>query len=179
MSTDEATSSLPDPVAIAREHQKVVDDDGFTWSTCAECGESIYQHWDWSHKGGTPPTDHDAETDEDVPSFSKIVANESRLADEVERLQGELADFRPKLDIARGGMGAWMERAKELEAERDALSAQRAELRRLVERAVPIAGEVVRPLHGFSIHDHTHTWLGDARAALGDDVAGEAPDGCW
>lgn len=36
-------------------------EDGVMWSTCAGCGVPIFRQESWSHQGGTPPTDHDAE----------------------------------------------------------------------------------------------------------------------
>ena len=41
--------------------------DGQTrWSSCATCGVPIFEHHAWSHQGGTPQVDHDAEPDHDT-----------------------------------------------------------------------------------------------------------------
>jgi uncharacterized protein (UPF0216 family) len=108
-----------------------------------------------------------------------------RLAETVEALQGELADLRPKLDIATGGMGAWMERAKEVEAElaeaqmefadalieRDALSAQRDELRDLVRRAFPAVATLRDQYTRCEVRDGMDVWLAETAAALGKQDA--------
>jgi hypothetical protein len=31
------------------------------WSECEHCGRNIFRHYTWSHEGGTPPQDHEAE----------------------------------------------------------------------------------------------------------------------
>lgn len=56
------------------------------------------------------------------------MSNESRLADEVERLQDELADTQAKLTKLRDSHDSWRRVSERLCAERNALSAQRDEL---------------------------------------------------
>lgn len=38
---------------------------GTLWSGCEACGQPIYRHIAWSHAGGTPPQDHEAEPSEE------------------------------------------------------------------------------------------------------------------
>jgi hypothetical protein len=39
---------------------RAITDDA-NWSTCPTCGAPVFRQDLWSHQGGTPPTDHEAE----------------------------------------------------------------------------------------------------------------------
>lgn len=48
-------------VHLRRRVQPPTPSEGRTWAECAGCGGNIFRHIGWSHEGGTPPQDHDAE----------------------------------------------------------------------------------------------------------------------
>lgn len=43
-------------------------DDSTLWSYCEYCGVPVFRHCTWSHQGGTPPLDHEAEPARDAES---------------------------------------------------------------------------------------------------------------
>lgn len=45
----------------ANSDLKTWTENGFRWSFCTECDVPVFEHRVWSHQGGTPPQDHDAE----------------------------------------------------------------------------------------------------------------------
>jgi hypothetical protein len=47
-------------VAAVVENQEPPED-AIAWNVCQHCDVPIFRHATWSHQGGTPPVDHEAE----------------------------------------------------------------------------------------------------------------------
>ncbi len=123
-----SSTDTPDPVALAREHQKLADaatpgpweqwTDDVTGIPTQAVSYGAGFGFVTVNPSITDDGNHGRNDAAFIAALPAIVANESRLASEVERLQGELAKLRDSHD-------SWRRVSERLCAERDALSAQR------------------------------------------------------
>lgn len=82
-----------------------------TWAKCEICRGNIFKHCDWSHEGGTPHQDHDAE-----PAEEPTIIGPDRSPLAVAKEMQDLWNF--VLDVAqsdyRGNRPAHVEHALSL-----------------------------------------------------------------